>query len=208
MAAVVAACDSGAPAATPTPTPTAQSQDATPDPSVGPLVTNIFPTSVRPPTLDPASIPTLEVPDPGGARPGGVGTLVAEGTVDPERPTEFSRVILVRTGGPTDEAGQTLDETIIIESNGTVTRNGAVGQIDQRSVDALNDVLTSVNLFAIQANFLGPIVNEGPKPYLYKLTVNFGGDELLITAQDGYMPREIQTIMAAVLREGFKVPRP
>ncbi|MBK9121971.1 MAG: hypothetical protein IPM16_02470 [Chloroflexi bacterium] len=205
---VLAACDGGAPAATDNPTPTAEAQDVTPDPSAEPLVPNDFPTSVRPPTLDPASIPTLEVPDPGGARPGGVGTLVAEGTVDPERATQFSRVILVRTGGPTDEAGQTLDETIIIDSNGTVTRNGATGQLDLRSISALNDVLNSVNLFAVQANFLGPIINEGPVPYTYQLMVDYNGVELLLNAQDGYMPREIQAIMAAVLQEGFKVPRP
>lgn len=208
VAVVVTACTSSTPAPTDSPTATVAAQEATPDPSAEPLVPNPFPTSVRPPTLDPASIPTLEVPDPGGARPGGVGTLVAEGTVDPERAAQFSRVVLVRTGGPTNEAGETLDETITIESNGAVTRNGATGRIDEQSVSALNDVLNSVNLFAVQANFLGPIINEGPMPYTYQLLVDYDGVELLLTAQDGYMPREIQAIIAAVLQEGFKVSRP
>ncbi len=207
---LVAACTGSGESPTATPgvvvLPTSSN---TPDPSAEPTV--ISPFGTLPPARTDAPIigPSPEftgVDD--GAQPGGRGTLVAVGTVDPSLPAGFDKIIVIRTGGPTDDQGRTLDETVVIERSGAMTRNGAPGTASPSSVERIGTMIDAVNIFAVQANFIGPVPQQGPVPYMYQLLVVKGFSERLITAQDGLIPAEIESIITAVLSEGFQIDRP
>lgn len=207
---LLAACTGSGEA--PTSTPTVEvlaSATTTPDPSAEPTVISPFGTLPPARTDAPVIGPSPEMTGvDDGSQPGGRGTLVAVGTINPDLPTGFDRIVLVRTGGPLNDQGQTLDETIIIERNGAMTRNGAAGTVSSGVVEQIGSTIDSINFFATQSNFVGPIPLEGPQPYMYQILVVKGFNERLITAQDGMMPSEIEGLIAAILTEGFKIDRP
>ena len=204
---LLAACGGGD--VPPTATPTAEAVPNTPDPNTEPTLLSPFGTLPPAPTEAPDTGPKPETTGVDEQpQPGGVGTLVAVGTVDPELPSGFDRIVLVRTGGPTDENGQTSTETIILERNGAISRNGVSGTASAAVVADISAMIDAINVFAIQANFTGTVPREGPAPYIYQMQVEVGGSERLLTAQDGLMPDPLEAIVAAVLAEGLKIAAP
>jgi hypothetical protein len=207
---ILAACGGGGGDQTSVPTDALPvTPDATPDPSAEATGFYPFPTIALPPTAGPDLGPPPEMTGVDeGEQPGGLGTLVAVGTVDPDIPAGFDRIVLVRTGGPIIDGGQTLDETIIIERDGTMTRNGASGRASASAVSEIGAMIDAINIFAVQVNYVGPIPSEGERPYEYQLLVVKGFAERMITAQDGLMPEAINSLIAAVLSEGSAIERP
>jgi hypothetical protein len=204
---VLAACGGQA---EPTLTPTVEGPPSnTPDASAEPTVVSPFGTIALPPTAGPVIGPSPEAIDTEeGVQPGGAGTLVAVGTADPELPDGFDQIILVRTGGPLAGDGQPLEETIILERDGTMSRNGASGQALPSTVADIGTRIDAINFFGIQSNFIGAIPREGATPYLYQLFVRKGFSERTITAQAGLIPAELDGLIAAILAEGLKIERP
>lgn len=206
-AALLAACGGGE--APPTAAPTSEVPSNTPDPSAEPTVVSPFGTLPPAPTALPDRGPLPEMTGVDEQpQPGGVGTLVAIGTVDPELPSGFDRIALIRTGGPVDENGQAGRETIILERDGTISRNGITGMASAQTVAEIGAMIDAINIFAIQANFVGAVPLEGPSPYLYQMQVEIGPSERLLTAQDGVMPEALEAIVAAVMSEGLKIETP
>jgi hypothetical protein len=193
----------------PTATPTAEAPANTPDPSAETAVVSPFGTLPPSPSAPPDQGPQPEITGVDEQpRPGGAGTLVAVGTVDPELPSGFDRIILVRMGGPADENGQPGRETIILERSGAISRNGVSGSIPTRTVAEIGAMIDAINIFAIQANFTGSVPLEGPAPYIYQMQVEVGFSERLLTAQEGLMPEALEAIVAAVMSEGLKIENP
>lgn len=206
-AALLAACSGGE--APPTETPTLDVPTNTPDPSAEPTVVSPFGTLPPAPTANPNTAPQPEVTGVDEQpQPGGVGTLVAVGTVDPELPTGFDKIVLVRTGGPIDENGQSIRETIILERSGAISRNGVSGNVSAQTVAQIGAMIDAINIFAIQANFTGNVPLEGQTPYIYQMQVEIGGSTRLLTAQDGLMPEALESIVGAVISEGLKIETP
>lgn len=206
-AALLAACGGGD--TTPTATPTQEAATNTPDPSAEPTVVSQFGTLPPAPTAGPDLGPKPEITGVDvQPQPGGVGTLVAVGTVNPELPSGFNSIILVRTGGPTDENGQTGSETIILDRSGAISRNGVSGTASAQVVAEISAMIDAINIFAIQSNFTGTVPREGPVPYIYQMQVDIGGSRRLITAQEGLMPEALEAIVAAVFSEGLKIETP
>lgn len=193
----------------PTETPTLEAPANTPDPSAEPTLVSPFGTLPPAPTAAPDTAPQPEMTGVDDQpHPGGVGTLVAIGTVNPDLPSGFDRIILIRTGGPADENGQTGRETIVLERNGAITRNGVGGTVAAQTLGQISAMIDAINIFAIQANFTGVVPREGPTPYIYQMQVEIGGSERLLTAQDGMMPEPLEEIVAAVMSEGLKIETP
>jgi hypothetical protein len=205
-AALLAACGGETP---PTSTPTLEAATNTPDPSAEPTLVSPFGTLPPAPTEAPDQGPKPEITGVDlQPQPGGVGTLVAVGTVNPELPSGFDRIILIRTGGPETEDGQASSETIVLERSGAISRNGVSGNASARAVAEIGAMIDAINIFAIQANFTGTVPLEGPAPYIYQMQVDIGGSERLLTAQDGLMPEALENIVAAVMSEGLKIETP
>lgn len=205
--ALLAACGGGE--TLPTETPAPQPTTSTPDPGVEPTVVSPLGTLPPAPTAAPDQGPQPEVTGVDDQpQPGGVGTLVAVGTVNPELPAGFDRIVLIRTGGPADENGQTVRETIILERSGAISRNGVNGTVPSQTVAQIGAMIDAINIFAIQANFTGTVPREGPAPYIYQMQVEVGPSQRLLTAQDGLMPEALETIVAAVMSEGLKIQNP
>lgn len=204
---VLAACGGGE--TPPTATPTTGAPTNTPDPAAEQTLVSPFgtlpPAASAAPELGPQPEITGVDEQP---QPGGVGTLVAVGTVDPELPTGFDRIILIRTGGPVDENSQTGRETIILERSGAISRNGINGTVPAQTVAGIGAMIDAINIFAIQANFTGSVPLDGPAPYIYQMQVEVGSSQRLLTAQDGLMPEALETIVAAVMSEGLKIANP
>ena len=206
-AALLAACGNGE--TPPTATPTLGAATNTPDPSAEPTLVSPFGTLPPAPTAAPDRGPMPEITGVDEQpKPGGVGTLVAIGTVNPELPAGFDRIVLIRTGGPADENGQTSSETIVLERSGAISRNGVNGNASAQAVAEIGAMIDAINVFAIQANFTGTVPLEGPMPYIYQMQVEIGGSERLLTAQDGLMPEALERIVAAVMSEGLKIETP
>lgn len=173
----LAACGGGETPAPPTADPNAVNPDATPVPERSTLPPPI--------TLSPREYSTDEVSDPLPIP----GTLVAAATPDPDAGLVFDRILFERTGGV---AGIPL--TIEIRSNGSVTRDGQPRTIGADLVRLIDDQLDLMNFFGIQGVFSAP--GTSADIYTYNITVERSGASLTIKAQDGFIPPEIQRLIA------------
>lgn len=156
------------------------------------LAVAVYPTVVETPfpTPDPAipPAPTEEVaPPPGG----------------------FDRIVLIRTGGPTRDDGTTADEVITINrADASVQRGEARGTLSDSAAASIAELVDAAAFFTVDGVFLGAVPAEPPLPFLYNITVFSGEFERSISAQEGFMPTEIQSLIGAVLSEGLKVSAP
>lgn len=209
--ALLASCSGGEtpPTAMPSVEPPVSTPIDTPDPGAPPTVISPFGTLPPAPSAPPDLGPRPEVTGVDDQpKPGGIGTLVAVGTVNPDLPTGFDKIILVRTGGPADENGQSIQEVIILERSGAISRNGINGVASARATAEISTMIDAINIFAIQANFTGSVPLEGPTAYIYQMQVEIGPSERLLTAQDGFIPEPLEAIIAAVMAEGLKIETP
>lgn len=209
----LAACSGGDETPTETVPPTQESDSstlaaATPEEeNSGP---NIFPTLETTATRTPAPVMGVE---PDATNPvelpiiANYGTLTFASTSAPlDMPDDFTRITIVRTGGPSEAPEGAFDETIVIEGDGRMTRNGAEGRASVDAIRQINRMLDAVDLFTVQANFAG--IDTGDGTFRYRLTLVQGTNERMLVLQDSLMPQEIANIVSAVIAEGFKIPRP
>src|SRR5262245_50070075 len=104
--------------------------------------------------------PATELP-PGGLPVGGVGTLVASETEDPNAGMPFESIQLVRTGG---EEGTPM-VTININGDGSYTRDATAGVLAPERVQSIIDLIDSVNFFGMQGTLIGPATGSGAYQY-------------------------------------------
>lgn len=201
------------------PSPTPQPPTAEVSPTSESLETAEFPTSLPldEPTPEPtvnSPFPTLEIP----VYPTIVETpFPTPDLAIPPQPTEelsapttgFDKIILIRTGGPTLEDGTTADELIILDrADMSITRGDTRGTLSESAAQRIGDLVDAAEFFTVDGVFLGAVPAEPPLPFLYSITVNSGGLERTINAQEGYMTPPIQSLVGAVFTEGQRVPRP
>jgi hypothetical protein len=192
-AALLAACQGApAPTATTAALPTQASLPTT-APQVQASATAAPPTATlaQPTTPEPRAYDTQEasalnaVPLP--------GTLVKSATEDVSANVMFDSLALIRTGGIT---GKTL--TIQIFSDGTLDRDGQKIALTPDQMKQINDQLNKLNFFGLQGVFTAP----GTKPdiFHYNISVERGGEARAIDAEDGFIPRELQSLIDLILQ--------
>lgn len=120
------------------------------------------------------------------------GTLVASETEDPDANILFTSIRLERTGGT---GGVPL--TVEVFGDGRIIRNGAAGTISQDVIARLQDHIVTLNFFGMQGTYLGPGGDD--TVYRYRLTVDREGTTRTINAMDGFIPREIQRFIGAII---------
>ncbi|MBC8170333.1 MAG: hypothetical protein H7X77_01620 [Anaerolineae bacterium] len=151
------------------------------------------------PTLTPE--PTIE----GALIPGGVGTLVASKTEDPEASLPFSLIRMERSGGSQASGTTPMVMVIEIREDGTIKRDEAEGKVAQQSVDILNAMIREMDFFGISGDFLGLTPLEGTGEYLYNITIVRGTLERSIQMRDTLLVQEFRDLISMLLNEGMKL---
>lgn len=122
------------------------------------------------------------------------GTIVAA-TEDPNAGLVFDSLTLERTGGI---SGERL--TVQVLSNGSVLRNGAASTISADQVTQIDALLDRMNFFQMQGVFTAP--GAGADLFTYAITAERAGAVRTITAQDGLIPPELQTLITVLVQLG------
>jgi hypothetical protein len=117
------------------------------------------------------------------------GTLDASTNPDTEAGLVFDDIQLERTGGI---AGQTL--TIVVNGDGTFTRDGVAGTISPDQVTIIDTLLDQMNFFGLQGVFTAP--GTGADVYTYSVRVSRAGSARTIRAQDGFIPPELIELLS------------
>ncbi len=201
----IAACASQpTPTATTAPTaaPTATAPEATanvvivPPPSAtaapsatpAPSATNPDPTQAAvQSTIQSFNAPTLPPP----------GTLVVGSSSSST--ASFNTITLTRTGG----SPRTV-QTILLRSDGTLTRDGQTSTVPAEVVAHVDDLLRKIDFFNISGQFTGP--NASPGTYQYSLDVETSDAGRTIFAQDGLMPPELLALFTEISQLGLTPP--
>lgn len=123
------------------------------------------------------------------------GTLVHDSEfVDENMGAVFDRIVFTRTGGG-DNAPVYL---LKLKQDGTYELNrDTLGQVGNATVINIDDILDEINFFGINTPMLGP-GGESAK-YRYAITVERGGDELTLRAEDGFIPQEVMPLLGALM---------
>ncbi len=130
------------------------------------------------------------------------GTLVASETEDPTAGLTFTTIEFARTGGGTEEQPEP-SVLIILNGDGTYTRNGVSGALAPDRVAAINDGITSVNFFGMQGTMLGPGI-EGSTVYRYAVTIQRGDLNRTLSSMDGFMPQEYIQLLGLIFEVGLR----
>lgn len=174
LALVLAACSSGdAPAATNAPEEPTQAAAVNPTQAV--IVV----------TRDPSDNPF-----------GAVDESV-EVTEDPNPDAMFDSIRFVRVGG--GEGAETIE--LMLQADGTYTRNGTAGVITPERVVEIDTLLDSLNFFNIAGDMLGPGGDEFM--FTYVVTVNRAGVERTIQSDDNRMPQAYKEFVAELMSIGL-----
>lgn len=190
LAVFLAACGGGAPA--PTATIEIEPTDEPSLPTLEPL------TGTDDQTITPFATIEGELPMP---LP---GTLVAPATEDPNAGIPFTTLLLTRTGGPVIEGADTT-LNIEIQDTGVMMHNNTEKQISQDGLDRINMLIREMNFFGAQNAFMPELPLTGPgEDFLYMITVERAGQERSITALEGYMPDELQSLIAEVISQATR----
>ncbi len=127
----------------------------------------------------------------------GVGTLeAASATEDPNIELVFDQVELFRYSGENGEEPITM----LINQDGTFTRNGVAGRISQDRVTQIDTLLDTINFFALQANYISLAESRTLK---YRLRVVRGANERTIDSEEGFMPSEYMVLLGEILNVGI-----
>ena len=123
------------------------------------------------------------------------GTLVYDSEfVDEGSDAVFDRVVFTRSGGG-DGAPVYL---LIINQDGTYELNfDTKGQIAPETVTRIDDIIDEINFFGISTLMVSSIPN--PDKYRYAITVERGGTEMTLNADDGLIPQEITPLFGAFM---------
>jgi hypothetical protein len=219
MTLLLSACGGGEPtqdADTPVATPDPNQQQPTTDPASIPtddgsadapagegLATN-------PPSIagldNPVAVivtvrPTLENEVPFG----GVGTLAAPATEDPNINLPFEWLSLRRLGGIPNPDGSQAEINITIYADGRIVQDGVEGRIPQPAIDLLNLYLREVNFFNVQNTFMGPLGDNDITTFVYTITARRGEEERSLNVMDDFAPSELTRIIGTIYLEGQRI---
>jgi hypothetical protein len=120
------------------------------------------------------------------------GVLSASETEDPERALVFDLLEFRRYGG-----GDPVTIDIVLNQDGTFTRNGQAGTVSPETVIMLDNMLDEINFFGLQAQLRS--LADDPSTYKYSLAITRAGLYRVIDSEDGYMPQEYIDLMVAIL---------
>ncbi len=177
---LLAGCDNKAPTAT---LPPVVQQN-------NPLSSSTLPTASAPvPTNGPREYGTEEVTVPEA------GTIVPPATEDPQAGNLFDSVALDRTGGV---GAKPLD--LILLKDGTLTRDGVISNIPADQVKQISDALDKLGIFGLQGVFQG--AGTSPDNFTYYLTVEREGASRTLTAQEGFIPPELASLLKTLQQLG------
>lgn len=179
IAILLAACDTGSQSAS-TQQPEASSEAGSGSGGPGFVLVTVTP-------FDPDELPI--------APP---GTLVSSATEDVDAGLLFDSVRLVRFGGP--EGAERIEVEVF--QDGRYIWNGTPGLVTAETVTQIDNAIDTLNFFGMQGAMLGPSAETAD--YRYTITVKRGSSERTINAQDGFYPRELNILLAAILDIGFR----
>jgi len=123
------------------------------------------------------------------------GTLVYDSEyVDDGADAVFDRVIFTRSGGGEGAPVYFL----ILNQDGTYELNlKTFGQVDAATVTRIDDIIDEINFFGISTVMVGSVQN--PDKYRYAVTVERGGIEMTLNADDGLIPQPITPLFSAFM---------
>lgn len=145
--------------------------------------------------------PTLENEVPFG----GVGTLAAPATEDPNINVPFEWISLRRLGGPPNPDGSQAEINITIYADGRIVQDGVEGRIPQPTIDLLNLYVREVNFFNVQNTFMGPLGDTDITTFIYTITARRGDEERSLNIMDGFSPAELDRIIGTIYLEGQRI---
>lgn len=126
---------------------------------------------------------TVTVPVPGTlAVPGGFGFV-----------RDFSYDVINFT--QTQVQGSTT-LTVLLQSDGTVTRDGVVSQATPEQLQAIARMLGEMNFYSMQGQFTG--ADAGSSTFSYSLTISGDDGSRTIYAQDNLTPPELMNLFEAL----------
>jgi hypothetical protein len=169
------------------PTPETVVQPGTPDPNASIIQSIESNPNAQPATVQGTGEGELPVAPP--------GTLVSSATEDPGAAQVFDQIVATQSGGATN-----MNRFVQVFKDGTVVRDDTRTTVSQEQITAVDTMLDEINFFGLQGAFLGPA--SDPNSYRYTLTVIRGETERMIQAQDGFMPAELERLLATVLGLG------
>jgi hypothetical protein len=140
----------------------------------------------------------IEIPE-GGLEVPGVGTLVASETEDPYFGQPFTKITLVTSKGTAETRVE-----IVLNGDGTYTRNGTQGVLSATRVEAIRTALDELNFFGLQGTMLGPGGGGNESAAQYGLTIDRGGFSRSIVSMDGYMPQEYLQFVGLIYEVGLR----
>jgi hypothetical protein len=140
----------------------------------------------------------IEIPE-GGLEIPGVGTLVASETEDPYFGQPFTKIALVTTKGTAESRVE-----IILNGDGTYTRNGTAGVLSATRVEAIRTALDELNFFGLQGTMLGPGGGGNEAAAQYGLSIERGGFARSIVSMDGYMPQQYLEFVGLIFEVGLR----
>jgi hypothetical protein len=171
---ILSACGGNTPASTntaPPPSPAAATDAApTPEPT-------LFITATTSPIEILAETVTVPVP----------GTLAVPGGLGVERPFSFDAISFTQT-----QVQGATSLSIVVRSDGSVTRDGVISQVTPEQIQELNQKLGAVNFYAMQGQFTS--ADPATSTFSYSLTVEGEEGSRTVYAHDNLTPPELMEI--------------
>jgi hypothetical protein len=171
---ILSACGGNTPAPTntvpPAPTAAADAETPTPDPT-------LFVTATTSPNEILAQTVTVPVP----------GTLAVPGGFGLNRDFSFDTISFTQS-----QVQGSTSLTIMLQNDGTVTRDGVVSQATPEQIQTLTQMLGQMNFYAMQGQFTG--ADAGTSTFSYSLTISGSEGSRTIYAQDSLTPPELMDV--------------
>jgi len=148
------------------------------------------------PTLEPTR-PVIVVTRPPVTLTPLPGEVPDEELIDPDIDLVFDRLQLVRTG----RGDEIPPIQIVLNQDGTYTRDGVPGTISPEEVAAIDALLDEISFFTMDASMLPAGPPDGVS-FRYALTVSRAGAERSVQSQDGFMPQPYLDLLTRLFEIG------
>ncbi len=150
------------------------------------------------PTETPFELPTQTLVDEDALPVPGPRTLVASVTEEPEPGAMFDYIRFELM-----DSEENILSTTEIFGDGRAARDQRQGTITAEKQLEINEAITTLNFFGMQGNLISSTRQDDE--YLYRLSIQRGGQERAVFAQDGYIPAELVQLMSLVRAVGDQV---
>lgn len=125
------------------------------------------------------------------------GEVLDEELIDQDIDLVFDRLQLVRTG----RGDEIPPIQIVLNQDGTYTRDGIPGMISPEEVLAIDALLDEISFFTMDASMLPAGPPDGVS-FRYALTVTRAGAERSVQSQDGFMPQPYLDLLTRLFEIG------